>query len=58
MHFGILIEDQSGKKALDVLIQKIVGVQHTFNIYPYRGIGHIPKDLNNPTYANTDLLPN
>ena len=56
MHFEILVEDLSGKKALDILIRKIVGAQHTFNIYPYRGIGHIPKNLNNPTNANTDLL--
>ena len=38
MHFEILVEDLSGKKALDILIRKIVGAQHTFNIYPYRGI--------------------
>ena len=56
MHFEILVEDLSGKKALDILIQKIVGAHHTFNIHPYRGIGHIPKNLNNPTNANTNLL--
>ena len=55
MHFEILVEDPSGKKALDILIQKIVGAHHTFNIHPYRGIGHIPKNLNNPTNANTNL---
>ena len=38
MHFEILVEDLSGKKALDILIRKIVGAQHIFNIYPYRGI--------------------
>ena len=58
MHFEILVEDLSGKKALDILIQKIVGTHHTFNIHPYRGIGHIPKNLNNPTNANTHLLLN
>ena len=58
MHFEILVEDQSGKKALDILTRKIVGDQHTFNIRPYRGIGHIPKDLTNPTNANTNLLLN
>ena len=35
MHFEILVEDLSGKKALDILIQKIVGSQHTYNIHPY-----------------------
>ena len=56
MHFEILVEDLSGKKALDILIQKIVDSQHTYNIHPYRGIGHIPKNLTNPTSVNTDLL--
>ena len=56
MHFEILVEDLSGKKALDILIQKIVGAQHTYNIHPHRGIGRIPKNLTNPTNANTDLL--
>ncbi len=58
MHFEILIEDRSGKKALDTLIQRIVGAHHTFNIHPYQGIGHIPKNLNNPKAANTQLLLN
>lgn len=58
MHFEILVEDLSGKKALDTLIQKIIGAQHTYNIHPYRGIGHIPKNLTNPTNANTNLLLN
>jgi hypothetical protein len=35
MHFEILVEDQSGKKALDILVQKIVGNDHTFRIIPY-----------------------
>ena len=56
MHFEILIEDRSGEKALEILIRKIVGAQHTFSIFPYKGIGHIPKNLKNPTNANTDHL--
>lgn len=58
MHFEILIEDLSGKKALGNLIQKIVGTKHTFKIYPYRGIGHIPKNLNNPTNLSSHFLLN
>lgn len=45
MHFEILVEDQSGKKALDILIPKIIGADHTFNIYSYKGVGRIPKNL-------------
>ncbi|MDR3198113.1 MAG: DUF4276 family protein [Planctomycetaceae bacterium] len=51
MHFEILVEDQSGKKALDILIPKIIGNgnAHTFNVHPYKGIGRIPTDLKTDT---------
>jgi hypothetical protein len=45
VHFEILVEDQSGKKALNILVPKIIGADHTFNIHPYKGIGRIPKNL-------------
>jgi len=45
MHFEILVEDQSGKKALDILVPKIIGCDHTFEVHFYKGIGHIPKGL-------------
>ena len=45
MHFEILVEDSSGKKALDVLMPKILGDQHTFRVINYRGVGRIPKNL-------------
>jgi len=62
MHLEILVEDQSGKTMLDILIPKIVGeIPHTFKIHPYKGIGHIPKNMKNPkeTYHRTllDNLP-
>ena len=56
MHFEVLVEDRSGKKALDVLIPKIIGDQHTFKIYAYRGIGRIPKNLKNVSNIYTRLL--
>ncbi len=31
MHFEILVEDQSGKKALEILVPKIIGADHTLN---------------------------
>lgn len=43
MHFEIFAEDQSGKKALDVLIPRIISKEHTFNVRSYKGIGKIPK---------------
>ena len=45
MHFEILVEDQSGKKALEIIVPKIVNDSDTFNIRSYKGIGHIPKNL-------------
>lgn len=52
MHFEILVEDQSGKKMLDIIVSKLVGNDHTFSIHAYKGIGRIPKNLHfikNPT---------
>lgn len=56
MHFEVLVEDQSGKKALDILIPKIIGNQHTFRVIEYRGIGHIPKNLKSSTDASKRIL--
>jgi hypothetical protein len=30
MHFEILVEDLSGKRALDILVPKIIATEHTF----------------------------
>lgn len=56
MHFEILVEDQSGKKALDILVPKIIGDDHTFKVYAYKGIGHIPKNLSNRGNASKRIL--
>ena len=58
MHFEILVEDASGKKMLDILMPKIVGIQHTFRIIGYKGIGRIPKKLTSGTAAINRLLLN
>lgn len=58
MHFEILVEDQSGKKALEVLIPKIIGNDHTCRVLNYRGIGHIPKNLKSPIDAQMRMLLN
>ena len=62
MHFEILVEDISGKTALEILIPKIISTEHTFNICSYKGIGHkVPKDLKSTSDAKKrillDLLP-
>lgn len=56
MHFEVLVEDQSGKKALDILIPKIIGNQHTCRVIEYRGIGHIPRNLKSSTDASKRIL--
>ena len=58
MHFEILIEDQSGKKTLDILMPKIIGNQHTFKVISYRGIGRLPKNLTSTTDASKRILLN
>ncbi len=48
MHIEILVEDSSGKKLLEALLPKLLGVHgeaHTWNMHSYKGIGHIPKNL-------------
>ncbi|MHB1513697.1 MAG: hypothetical protein ACYCTF_10025 [Acidiferrobacter sp.] len=58
MHFEVLVEDKSGKKALDILVPKIVGAGHTFRVLAYKGIGHIPKDLKGTVDPKKRMLLN
>lgn len=45
MHFEILVEDQSGKRALDIIVPKIISPDQTYKVIAYKGIGRIPKGL-------------
>jgi len=59
MHFEILVEDASGKIALESILEKILGpnVQdHTYRIIPYKGVGRIPKDLRGTTDPRKRIL--
>jgi hypothetical protein len=57
MHFEILVEDISGKTALEILIPKIISTEDTFNIHSYKGIGHkVPKDLKSTSDAKKRIL--
>lgn len=56
MHFEILTEDQSGEKALDILVPKIIGRQHTYTIHRYKGIGRIPKNLHSNADASKRIF--
>jgi hypothetical protein len=56
MHFEILVEDQSGKKTLDILIPKIIGNSHTFKVHSYKGLGQIPRNLAGSTDVSKRIL--
>jgi len=56
MHFEILVEDQSGKKSLSLLVPKVIGTGHTFHVHAYKGIGRIPRNLGNNANASKRIL--
>ncbi|MBU4327495.1 MAG: DUF4276 family protein [Proteobacteria bacterium] len=65
MHFEILVEDASGKIALESILDKILGTNgqdHTYKIISYKSIGRIPKNLKGTTDPQKrillDRLPN
>lgn len=58
MHYDIFVEDQSGKKVLDILIPSIINGKDTFKVRGYKGIGHIPKNLTHSANASTKHLLN
>lgn len=56
MHFEIFVEDQSGMRALEALVPKIIGDGHTSKIHSYKGVGRIPKNMKNPKDASKRIL--
>ena len=48
MHFEVLVEDQSGKNALEQILPKILGANygsHSWRLRSYKGLGRLPEDL-------------
>jgi hypothetical protein len=59
MHFEILVEDASGKIALESILGKIFGSDsqdHTYKIIAYKGIGRIPKNLRGTSDPRNRIL--
>ena len=56
MHIEILVEDLSGKKALEVLVPRIIADHVTFRIHSYRGVGRIPRHMKDAAEANKRIL--
>jgi len=57
-HFEILIEDQSGSRAMEILLPKLLEANITFRVHAYKGIGHIPKGLKPNSDASKRQLLN
>jgi hypothetical protein len=48
MHIEVLVEDASGARLVEILLDKLFGEQganRTWRVHSYKGVGHIPKDL-------------
>ena len=61
MHFEILVEDASGKIALEAISEKILGPNgqnHSYRIISYKGIGRIPKNLRDSADPRKRILLN
>lgn len=56
MHYEILVEDQSGKALLDILVGKIIGPDHTVRFHFYKGIGPIPAICKPKTDSSKRIL--
>ena len=56
MHVEILVEDLSGKKALDVLVPKIISGQDTFRVHSYKWLGRIPQHMKDATDPSKRIL--
>lgn len=50
MHFEVLVEDESGRIAVDIVLGKIFGAnrsRHSWRMHGYKGLGSIPRNLRN-----------
>jgi hypothetical protein len=56
MHIEILVEDLSGKRALDILVKRLVRTDATFRVHPYKGIGRIPKNMRDAADPSKRIL--
>lgn len=57
MNFEFLVEDQSGKEMLEIIVPKIVDTScNSYRIIRYKGIGSIPKGLTTAQDASKRAL--
>ena len=61
MHLEVLVEDRSGSIALEIILEKILGgnhSEHSWRILPYKGIGRIPRNLGQKADPKKRMLLN
>jgi hypothetical protein len=61
MHFEFLVEDASGKIALESMVEKILGIngaEHSYSFHSYKGVGHIPKNMTATGGVRNEMLLN
>ncbi len=59
MHFEVLVEDQSGRTAVEIILEKILGPNgftHSWRVHAYRGLGRIPRGLAGVTDPRRRIL--
>ena len=59
MHFEVLVEDRSGKIALDLILEKILGTDpnvHSWRSHHFKGRGSLPSDLRGTGSPKSRLL--
>ena len=59
MHFEILVEDESGRIALESVLQNILGKNHavhSWRMFSYKGLGRIPNNLHATKDPNKRIL--
>lgn len=59
MHFEVLVEDQSGCIAVNTILAKILGPNHTshsWRAHPYKGLGRVPSNLKVTADPNRRIL--
>lgn len=56
MHIEFLVEDSSGKTALQTLIPKIIDAGLEFRIHSYKGVGRLPQGLRDSTDPGKRIL--
>lgn len=58
MHYDILVEDESGKYFLDIIVPKIISKDDSYVIKSYKGIGRITKGYKSSKNIGSRVLLN